>query len=107
MKTNDSSTRRRPSRKRKAKPGRAPLLDVRTQPKDTCAETSPAQTPAAVLDDYMETEQLAAELNMTPLTLIRWRLEKKGPPVTRIGRRILYRRSSVKAWMAAQEQRWT
>jgi helix-turn-helix protein len=59
-----------------------------------------------ILADYLTTEQLAAELNVAPLTLIRWRLQKIGPPITHLGRRILYRRSSVQAWLAARETEW-
>lgn len=62
--------------------------------------------PSGILADYMDTAQLAAELDVTPLTIIRWRLQKQGPPVTHIGRRVLYRRSAVQAWLAAQEQKW-
>jgi excisionase family DNA binding protein len=59
-----------------------------------------------ILGGYITTEELAVELNVTPLTVVRWRLQKAGPPITRLGRRILYRRSSVQAWLAAQEQKW-
>jgi hypothetical protein len=64
------------------------------------------QTPPGVLADFMDTDELAAELDVTPLTLVRWRLQKIGPPITRLGRRILYRRSSVQAWLSAQELKW-
>jgi len=64
------------------------------------------QTRPGVLADFMDTDELAADLDVTPLTLVRWRLQKTGPPVTRLGRRILYRRSSVQAWLAAQELKW-
>jgi len=64
------------------------------------------QTRPGVLANFMDTDGLAAELDVTPLTLVRWRLQKTGPPVTRLGRRILYRRSSVQAWLAAQELKW-
>ena len=58
-----------------------------------------------ILDDYMTTEQLADELDVTPLTIRRWRAQKKGPRVTWIGRRLYYHRSSVAAWLAAQEEK--
>jgi Helix-turn-helix domain len=57
-----------------------------------------------ILADYINTEQLAAELNVTPLTIVRWRRRKIGPPITYLGRRILYRRASVERWLAAREQ---
>jgi hypothetical protein len=59
-----------------------------------------------LLHDFLSTEELAVELDVTPLTLVRWRMQKTGPPVTRLGRRILYRRSSLRTWLAAQEHRW-
>jgi Helix-turn-helix domain len=59
---------------------------------------------ASILSDYFDTGELAAELGVTPITVVRWRLAKKGPPVTYLGRRILYHKSSVKAWLAAQER---
>ncbi len=62
--------------------------------------------PRSVLDDFMNTEQLAAEIDVAPLTLVGWRLQKMGPPITKLGRRILYRRSSVQTWLSAQELKW-
>jgi hypothetical protein len=73
---------------------------------DGAATNGADQTAGALLDDYMDTAQLAAELGVIPLTIVRWRVAKTGPPVTRIGRRLYYRRSSVRAWMAEQEQGW-
>jgi hypothetical protein len=67
---------------------------------------SAEQTRPGVLADFMDTDELAADLDVTPLTLVRWRLQKTGPAVTRLGRRILYRRSSVQAWLASQELKW-
>jgi predicted DNA-binding transcriptional regulator AlpA len=57
-----------------------------------------------LLADYLNTEQLAAELGVATITVKRWAALKQGPPVTRIGRRIMYRRSSVQAWLVKQEQ---
>jgi predicted DNA-binding transcriptional regulator AlpA len=64
------------------------------------------QTRIGVLGDFLDTEELALELDVAKPTLVRWRLQKRGPPVTRLGRRILYRRSSVQTWLTAQEQQW-
>jgi len=58
-----------------------------------------------ILDDYLTTEELAAELCVIPLTIVRWRLQNRGPPITRLGRRILYHRSSVAQWLAAKEEK--
>jgi hypothetical protein len=61
-------------------------------------------TAAGILDDYMDEDECAKELHIQPLTLARWRRQKKGPPFTQIGRRFFYKRPSTKTWVAAQEQ---
>ena len=92
MKSNDR-TRSTPKRRRKA-------------PDTIQSATLVEQTQTGVLGDFMDTDKLAVELDVAPLTLVRWRLQKTGPPVTRLGPRILYRRSSVQAWLAEQERKW-
>ena len=57
-----------------------------------------------VTSDYMDREQLAAELGIHVRTLDRWHLERKGPPRTTVGRRILYRGAAVQAWLRKNEQ---
>jgi hypothetical protein len=57
-----------------------------------------------LLSEFFEKEELANELNKTPRTLDRWDALGTGPPRTRIGRKVLYRRTSVQKWLAAQEQ---
>ncbi len=57
-----------------------------------------------ILDEYFDPAECAAELDVTALTLSRWRMQKKGPPVTYIGRSVFYKKSSVKAWLVAQER---
>ena len=59
---------------------------------------------AGILSDYWDEDECAAELNVAALTLKRWRPQKKGPPVTYIGRTPYYKKTSVKAWVAAQER---
>jgi hypothetical protein len=61
-------------------------------------------TASGMLDDYVDENEFAAELGLAPITLARWRKLKKGPPFTKVGRRVLYNRPSGKAWLAAQEQ---
>jgi hypothetical protein len=74
---------------------RAPAVPfVRTEPE-------PA---AGLLDDYLTVDQLAAELDVAPITVKRWQALKQGPPLTRVGRRVLYRRASVQQWLVRQEQ---
>ena len=59
-----------------------------------------------ILSEFLTKEELAAELRRNPRTLDRWDVLGVGPPRTRVGRQVLYRRASVERWLAAQEQRW-
>jgi hypothetical protein len=56
-----------------------------------------------ILSEFLTKEQLAEELACNPRTLDRWETLRQGPPRTHVGRKILYRRSSVHRWLAAQE----
>lgn len=57
-----------------------------------------------LLADLISREQLAIELGLARDTLARWEARQIGPPSTRIGRKVFYRRASVQDWIAAQEQ---
>ena len=57
-----------------------------------------------ILKDYLSREQLAANIGKSVKTLVRWELDGKGPPVTRIGRDVLYSIPSVEKWLQAQER---
>jgi hypothetical protein len=57
-----------------------------------------------LLADFLTQDEAAAELNVCERTLDRWRTLNKGPPITKLGRRILYKRSSVLKWLTAQEE---
>ena len=59
-----------------------------------------------ILSEFLTKEELAAELRRNPRTLDRWDVLGVGPPRTRVGRQVLYRRASVERWLAAQERRW-
>jgi hypothetical protein len=61
--------------------------------------------PEAILTDFLTKQELANELGRNPRTLDRWDTLGIGPPRTKIGRKILYRRSSVQKWLAVQEDR--
>ena len=58
-----------------------------------------------ILSEFLPKEELAAELRRNPRTLDRWDALGVGPPRTRVGRQVLYRRASVERWLAAQEER--
>jgi excisionase family DNA binding protein len=53
-------------------------------------------------DEFLTTEQLADYLHVAPQTLRQWRWQGSGPPGIKVGRRVLYRRSAVEAWLAEQ-----
>jgi hypothetical protein len=57
-----------------------------------------------LLEDYIPRKALAEQIGYTEKTLINWELDRKGPPVTRIGRRVLYFRPSLERWLRSQEQ---
>src|SRR5262249_7043391 len=54
---------------------------------------------AGVLAGYMTRPQLARDLEVVPKTLDRWDREGRGPRVTRIGGRPLYKREHVEKWL--------
>ena len=58
----------------------------------------------ALLSEFLTKEELAAELRRSPRTLDRWERLGEGPPITKLGRRVLYRRSSLQVWLRAREQ---
>jgi hypothetical protein len=57
-----------------------------------------------ILKDYVSREQLAANIGKSTKTLIRWELDGSGPPVTRLGRDVLYYIPSIEKWLRSQEQ---
>ena len=65
---------------------------------------APEGQPLNLLADWISREQLAGELGIACDTLGRWEARQIGPPCTRIGRKVLYRRTSVESWINAQEQ---
>ncbi|MFC3530067.1 helix-turn-helix transcriptional regulator [Paracoccus mangrovi] len=57
-----------------------------------------------LLADWISREQLARALDLTTDTLSRWEARRQGPPCTRIGRKIFYRRAAIQEWIRSQEQ---
>lgn len=62
-----------------------------------------------VLDQFIRRKPLATELGMklrgkpySELTLIEWEKAGKGPPVTRVGRTVLYHKPDVEKWLLKQ-----
>lgn len=60
-------------------------------------------TTEKLLGDFLTSGEAAAELKVCERTLDRWRRLGEGPPVTKIGRRVLYRRASLKTWLWERE----
>jgi excisionase family DNA binding protein len=58
-----------------------------------------------LLSDYFTPKEAAAELKVTDRTLDRWHRLGEGPPITKLGRRVLYRRASLQAWLCGREHR--
>lgn len=57
-----------------------------------------------IVTEYLTPAELASELRVCQRTLDRWNRLGEGPPRVTVGRRILYRRLSVTAWLASREQ---
>jgi hypothetical protein len=57
-----------------------------------------------ILKDYIPREKLAADIGKSVKTLVRWELDGRGPPVTRLGRDVLYYIPSVQKWLRQQEE---
>jgi predicted site-specific integrase-resolvase len=60
-----------------------------------------------LLADFLTQHEAAVELKVCERTLDRWRRLGEGPPITKIGRRVYYRRATVRAWLCAREHRGT
>lgn len=54
------------------------------------------------LPTRMSEAQLAEHWGVSPRTLQRWRAAKAGPVWMRVGKKVVYRRSDIRAFEAAQ-----
>ncbi len=52
--------------------------------------------------EYLTTEEVAAMCRTRPTTVKYWRHIGYGPPGAKVGKRILYRRSDVQAWLESR-----
>lgn len=52
----------------------------------------------------LTTAEAADYLRQSPRTLIRWRGLRVGPPWTKAGQRVLYRRADLDAWLDRQRR---
>ena len=61
--------------------------------------------PAILVESgLIDPSQLAQELKVSKRTLTRWHVLRTGPPRTLIGKRVLYKRSSVIDWLQTREE---
>ena len=67
------------------------------------APQDPLKTAPCLLNGWMSRAELADELGLCVETLRRWADARRGPKFVRAGRKILYRRSTVLAWLEEQE----
>jgi predicted DNA-binding transcriptional regulator AlpA len=65
---------------------------------------SRASADQTLLFDYLTPRQVAAELGICEKTLARWHAARRAPPRVTVGRRLLYRRTSVSRWIEQQEK---
>lgn len=54
-------------------------------------------------DPFLTVSQVAEETGVAAGTLRYWRHVNEGPESFRLGRRVVYRRSAVDAWLEAQQ----
>lgn len=56
-------------------------------------------------ETLLKLEEVAALTGLPMSTLRYWRLRGEGPPMFRLGRRVVAKRSDVVAWIDAEAQR--
>ena len=57
-----------------------------------------------LLEDWISRHDLAISLGISEDTLWRWDARRTGPPSIKLGRKVYYRRSTVRNWLEAQER---
>jgi len=70
-------------------------VNEQTHPTNTTSSALPAAS------DLLNPKQTAAYLHVAVATLADWRYRGSGPLFIRAGRRILYRRAALDAWLEA------
>ncbi|MCK7581538.1 MAG: helix-turn-helix domain-containing protein [Chromatiales bacterium] len=58
----------------------------------------------AIRENYLTKDEAAEELGVTARTLDRWFAERIGPPRTKIGKLVLYRKAALVDWVAKREE---
>lgn len=57
-----------------------------------------------LLEDWISRHDLAISLGVSEDTLWRWDMRRTGPQSIKLGRKVYYRRSTVRSWLEAQER---
>ena len=57
----------------------------------------------ALLGDYLTEKDLASALGLTVRAIRYWRVKRIGPPWTKVGQKVFYRRDAFSHWLRAQE----
>ncbi|MBS1856110.1 MAG: helix-turn-helix domain-containing protein [Acidobacteria bacterium] len=52
----------------------------------------------------VDERQVAAQLNVKPATLRKWRFLGRGPKFLRVGRAVRYRITDIEAWLATRQR---
>jgi hypothetical protein len=58
-----------------------------------------------ILDDFMDLEPFAAEVDRDPRTVRRWMNQPNGLPFTRLGNRLLIHVPTARDWMLSRMRR--
>lgn len=53
--------------------------------------------------EYLTVDELSTMLGRSTRTLFRWHARRNGPPRTKVGSLILYRRAAVESWLQSNE----
>lgn len=56
-----------------------------------------------LLEDWISRHDLAIDLGVSEDTLWRWDMRRTGPQSIKLGRKVYYRRSTVRSWLEARE----
>lgn len=78
---------------------------MKTNDREPLLASVARETQPKALAGYVDTEALAASLGVHPTTLVKWRTARRGPPFTRLGKRVLYNLEKFRQWLEQQEQR--
>lgn len=54
-------------------------------------------------DELLTPAEVAAQLGVTPHTLLRWHNQRVGPARIKVGKQVFYRRQALFAWLQAHE----